>query len=115
MWNDDEGAACAQTIPVFLTVGKVPRPNNLQVKASTCPANTGKIVFDGMAGKSPFKYTVNDLTKGVKTFEDLAPGTYNISTEDALGCTWDSTVVISLNPSQTAAFAANPDSGLLPT
>ncbi|NEN22090.1 hypothetical protein G3O08_01050 [Cryomorpha ignava] len=114
MWNDDENGACAQTIPVFLTVGKVPRPRGLQIIASTCPANTGKIVFGGMDGKAPFQYSVNSETKNSSTFENLSPGSYNVSVQDALGCRWDSTVVLDVNPFQTAAFTANPDSGYSP-
>ncbi|NEN22654.1 hypothetical protein G3O08_03930 [Cryomorpha ignava] len=114
MWNDDEDGACAQTIPVFLTVGKVPRPQNLEILPSTCPANTGKIIFGGMDGKAPFQYTVNGETKTNATFENLAPGGYELSVQDALGCSWDSTVVLDLSPFQTAAFTANPDSGYSP-
>ncbi|NEN24338.1 hypothetical protein G3O08_12565 [Cryomorpha ignava] len=114
MWNDDEDGACAQTIPVFLTVGKVPRPRNLQLIPSTCPANTGKIIFGDMDGKTPFQYSVNGETKTNATFENLAPGIYELSVQDALGCTWDSTVVLDLSPFQTAAFTANPDSGYSP-
>ena len=114
MWNDDEGGACSQTIPVFITVGKVPRPGNLQVRASFCPQNTGRIVFAEMAGKAPFQYTVNSTTKSNGTFENLPPGTYDVSVTDALGCTWDSTAVVALDPLQTAAFTANPDSGYSP-
>jgi len=114
MWNDDEGGLCSQTIPVFVIVGKVPRPGNLQVRASFCPQNTGRIVFGEMAGKAPFQYRVNGNTKTTGTFENLAPGTYDISVTDALGCTWDSTAVVALDPIQTAAFTANPDSGYSP-
>ncbi|NEN24642.1 hypothetical protein G3O08_14135 [Cryomorpha ignava] len=114
MWNDDEDGACAQTIPVFLTVGKVPRPKSLQIIPSTCPANTGKIIFGGMDGKAPFQYTVNGETKNSSMFENLAPGSYELSVQDALGCLWDSTVVLDVNPFQTAAFSANPDSGYSP-
>ncbi|NEN23223.1 hypothetical protein G3O08_06885 [Cryomorpha ignava] len=114
MWNDDEDGACAQTIPVFLTVGKVPRPKSLQIIPSTCPANTGKIIFGGMDGKAPFQYTVNGEKKNSSMFENLAPGSYELSVQDALGCLWDSTVMLDLSPFQTAAFTANPDSGYSP-
>ena len=114
MWNDDEGGACAQTTPVFITVGNVPRPRNLQVRASFCPQNTGRIVFAEMEGKAPFQYRVNGNTKTSGTFENLAPGTYDVSVTDALGCNWDSTAVVALDPIQTAAFTANPDSGYSP-
>ncbi len=114
MWNDDEGGACSQTIPVFVTVGKVPRPGNLQVRASFCPQNTGRIIFGEMDGKAPFQYTVNGNTKTNGTFENLTPGIYDVSVTDALGCTWDSTAVVALDPLQTAAFTANPDSGYSP-
>src|SRR5690554_6937243 len=114
MWNDDEGEACAQTIPVFVTANQVPRPGNLEVIPSICPANTGKIIFKNMAGKSPFLYSVNGAVKGTNTLEDLEPGNYDLSVTDAAGCAWDTTVVIPLNPIQTAAFTANPDSGYSP-
>ena len=114
MWNDNDGEACAQTIPVFVTVNQVPRPGNLEIKPSICPANTGKIVFKDMAGKSPFRYLVNGVQRTSNTFEDLEPGVYDLQVKDAAGCSWDSTVVIPLNPVQTAAFKANPESGYSP-
>ena len=114
MWNEDEGEACAQTIPVFVTVNQVPRPGTLEVKPSICPANTGKIVFKNMAGKSPFRYIVNGVQRTSNTFEDLEPGKYDLMVKDDAGCVWDTTVVIPLNPVQTAAFTANPDSGYTP-
>ncbi len=114
MWSDDPDGLCAQTIPVFYTVGRVPRPGKLNLYASTCPANTGKIVFTEMKGKAPYQYTVNGTTQSNATFQNLEPGTYTVSVSDALGCTWDSTVVIPLNPLQEAIFTANPEAGYSP-
>ncbi len=114
MWSDDPDGLCEQTIPVFYTVGQVPRPGKLSRTASTCPANTGKIVFSEMKGKAPFHYTVNGNTQSSGAFQNLAPGTYAVSVVDDLGCTWDSTVVIPLNPLQEAAFTANPEAGYSP-
>ncbi len=39
---------------------------------------------------------------------------YDISVEDDLGCTWDSTATVIYNPIHEAAFSANPDSGFSP-
>lgn len=113
MWNDDD-AVCAQTIPVFVTVGKVPRPNKLQVLPSSCPTNTGKIIFADMDGKAPFQYTVNGVTKTNDTFGNLPPGNYELSVQDAQGCRWDTTVTVGLTTIQTAEFRANPQSGYSP-
>jgi PKD repeat protein len=37
-----------------------------------------------------------------------------LNIETATGCTWDSTIVLPLNPVQEASFKANPDSGFTP-
>ncbi len=114
MWNDDEGGTCAQTIPVHITVGKIPRPANLKLRQSLCPNNTGRVIFEDIPGREPFTFQVGDRAQGNPTFESLAPGTYLISVADALGCRWDSTVVIGLNPPQQAIFTANPTTGFSP-
>ena len=114
MWSDDPDGLCAQTIPVFLTVGKVPRPGNLKISATTCPAFTGRIEFKSMAGQPPFQYTANGHTQSSAVFSQLEAGSYDLLVVDNLGCTWDTTVVVPLNPLQQAAFTANPEAGYSP-
>ena len=114
MWSDDPDGLCPQTIPVFLTVGKVPRPGKLRLSQTSCPIPTGRISFEKMAGAPPFEYSVNGVTQSDSVFAHLEAGTYDLSVTDSLGCTWDSTVVITVNPVQQAAFTATPESGYSP-
>src|SRR5690554_2056309 len=52
MWDDD-GATCPQTIPVFVEVEDIPRPQNLEVVYSLCTDNTGRIEVSSVPGKAP--------------------------------------------------------------
>ena len=114
MWSDDPDGLCAQTIPVFLTVGEVPRPAKLEISPTSCPNASGRIAFKKMAGAPPFHYSVNGISQSDPVFAGLEAGTYHLSVTDSLGCAWDSTVVVQVNPVQQAAFDANPESGYSP-
>lgn len=113
MWSDN-GNICPQTIPVHVEVRQTPRARNLFTRSSSCPQPTGEIRFEEMSGTPPFQYTVNGITQTDSAFTPLEAGVYDISVQDDLGCTWDSTAIIIHNPIHNAAFSANPDSGYTP-
>lgn len=113
MWNEGE-EGCGQTIPIHVEVYDNPVPDPLTVRASLCPANTGRIVADDTPGDLPITYTLNTLENTTGAFDDLAPGAYDLSIETAKGCQWDTSVVIPLNPVHEASFAANPETGFSP-
>lgn len=113
MWSDD-GGVCPQTIPVHVEVRQTPRAHNVFTRSSSCPNPTGEVRFEEMSGTPPFQYTVNGTTQSNPAFTPIGAGAYDISVEDDLGCTWDSTATIIHNPIHNAAFSANPDSGFSP-
>ncbi|MCA1763303.1 MAG: gliding motility-associated C-terminal domain-containing protein [Cryomorphaceae bacterium] len=113
MWSDD-GDICPQTIPVHVEVRQTPRARNVFTRSSSCPNPTGEVRFEEMSGTPPFQYTVNGNTQSNPAFTPIGAGVYDISVEDDLGCTWDSTANVIYNPIHEAAFSANPDSGFSP-
>ncbi len=113
MWSDD-ASVCPQTIPVFVDVQDVPRPESVTVSPSACPANTGRITAVNTPGKAPLIYTLNGKTNQNGDFAQLPHGDYELSIATAAGCTWDTTFAIPLKTLQTAAFTPNPESGYSP-
>ena len=111
MWNED---GCTQTIPIHVIVNDIPRPENLNIQASTCPANTGFIGLNNPSGRGSFTYTVNGESQNSPEFSFLAPGIYDVSVESSTGCSWDSTLTIPLDPPQEAIFESRPESGYTP-
>jgi PKD repeat protein len=113
MWSD-EGNLCPQTISIHVTVNDIPVPAPLTVRASLCPANTGRIVANDTPGNVPISYLLSGTENSTGTFEDLAPGNYALEIETATGCRWDTTVNVPLNPVQEASFTASPETGFSP-
>jgi len=112
--ESDDGGLCPQTIPVFVEVYDNPIPDPLTVKASVCPANTGRVIANNTPGNLPISYTLNATENTTGTFNDLAPGDYDLSIETATGCYWDTSVVVPLNTVHEASFTATPESGYSP-
>jgi hypothetical protein len=112
--KSDDGGLCPQTIPVFIEVNEIPEPRELDIRASSCPDNTGQIRAIGPAGKSPFSYWLDDVNQGGNVFDGLAPGVYDYRIRSAAGCEWDTTVALPLDPFQEASFDAFPASGYSP-
>jgi PKD repeat protein len=113
MWNDDE-EGCSQTIPVFVEVNTIPVPGNLDIRASTCPANTGRITVNEVAGNGPFSYSLDGQSQSSNVFQNLEPGDYSLNITSAQGCSWDTLISVPLDSPQEAAFNPNPPSGLSP-
>ena len=113
MWDED-GATCPQTIPVFVEVEDVPRPKSTEVAPSSCPANSGRISAKEVPGTAPRAYYLNGNYQNHGEFTGLAPGEYSLNITTSLGCSWDTVVTVPFNPTQTAAFTANPQTGFSP-
>lgn len=111
IWNED---GCTQTIPIHVVVNDIPRPENLNIQPSSCPANTGFIGLNNPSGRGSFTYTVNGESQSNPEFNFLAPGVYNVGITSSTGCSWDSTLTIPLNPPQEAIFESRPESGYTP-
>jgi hypothetical protein len=112
--ESDDGGLCPQTIPVFVEIYDNPVPDPLTVRASVCPANTGRVIANNTPGNLPINYTLNATENTTGTFNDLAPGNYDLSVETATGCQWDTSVVVPLNPVHEASFTATPELGYSP-
>jgi PKD repeat protein len=97
-----------------VVVNDIPRPENLNLQASSCPINTGFIGLNNPSGRGSFTYTVNGESQSNPEFNFLAPGIYDVSVESSTGCSWDSTLTIPLNPPQEAIFESRPESGYTP-
>ncbi len=111
MWNDDPHSLCSQTIPVYVTVNPIPEPANIAITPSTCPANTGRVVFQNPAGIAPFTYWLDGVGQGSNTFNNLPPGTYPARIVNGYGCEWEGTVTVPLITQQQANFNTFPQEG----
>ena len=113
MWDED-GTACPQTIPVFVEVEDIPRPQNLEVVYSLCTDNTGRIEVSSVPGKAPWAFYLNGQYRDNGNLAGLSPGEYTLSITTALGCSWDTTLTVPVKHLQTAAFTVDPLTGYSP-
>ena len=100
--KDNTGCVFSQTI----LVGDNPGPQNMQfsVVTANCGQPTGQISVDGVdGGTEPFQYAIDGGSyQSSPAFTGLAGGTYTVSVQDALGCTYQETVGVSLSPGPSA-------------
>ncbi|MEZ5039656.1 MAG: gliding motility-associated C-terminal domain-containing protein [Saprospiraceae bacterium] len=69
----------------------------LQVLAPGCSGRmSGRIQVDSiLGGTGPFLFALNGTAFSANSrFDELPPGTYQLKVEDALGCTWEETVIV---------------------
>lgn len=70
---------------------------NLIVQPPACAGgDMGRITIDSIeGGTGPFVFSINGNAFGAASqFDDLFPGTYELSIEDANGCTWSEAVIV---------------------
>src|SRR5690554_2346716 len=103
MWDDD-GTACPQTIPVYVEVEDIPRPQDVEVVYSLCTNNTGRIEVSSVPGKAPWAFYLNGQYRDNGNFAGLSPGEYTLEITTALGCSWDTLLTVPMKHLQTAAF-----------
>ncbi|MGB6036697.1 MAG: hypothetical protein WBG42_10560, partial [Cryomorphaceae bacterium] len=112
--ESEDGGFCNLTIPVFITVEDIPKPEDLSVRSSICPANTGRVKALETVGSTPIIYELNEMQNNTGLFEELPPNIYNLKITSDFGCWWDTSFVIPLNPIQAASFNASPETGFSP-
>lgn len=99
----DAGGSCSSTFPVTITSTGV-LAVTYNVNNTTCVgATNGSITVNPPNGTAPITYSVNGGPfTASNVFNNLAPGTYFISTHDAAGCTADFIpVTVNAGPSIT--------------
>ncbi len=74
--------------------------------ATSCPGvNNGSVTITANGGMSPFLYSLNGgSVQSSNIFSNLAPGSYNISVTDALGCVGNQVASVSQGAGLTANF-----------
>lgn len=113
MWNEAQ-PGCSQTLPIFIEVNDIPRPGSLNITPSACPQNSGQIQISDIPGKAPFTRWLNDEFQASGTMSDLVAETYDLRIHSAVGCVWDTTLAVPLDPFQEASFVPNPETGFSP-
>lgn len=86
----DAGGSCGNTLPITITsTGVLAVTYNVANTSCAGPSN-GSITVNPPNGTPPFTYSINGGPfTGNNVFNNLAPGTYFISTHDAAGCVAD--------------------------
>jgi gliding motility-associated-like protein len=65
------------------------------VESSSCMATDGIIKADSVyGGVSPYLYSLNSQTSTTGIFNNLAPGTYNLTVQDTAGCSTSKQIVV---------------------
>lgn len=86
LYVKDEGG-CVATTTVTVNNYKYNFNSTVIIKQISCLDQKGSITVQGMGGKSPYQYSLNELPYDSKnTFNDLVSGVYEINTKDASGC-----------------------------
>lgn len=81
-----------------LTISKVAGPVNFiyTPKSSSCIASNGQIQVDSVSGGlRPYQYSLNNSAfNSTGLLKDLAPGDYQLTVSDVVGCTFFKTVTV---------------------
>jgi gliding motility-associated-like protein len=104
--NTDNGCVDNQSVTVQL-VDNAPTGADLDVFSPPCyGVNDGAIVVLNVAsGTPPFEYKLGDEPYSINNvFINLPPGKYPIRVKDALGCEWDTEVLLDSPPPLTVTF-----------
>ncbi|WP_299381653.1 T9SS type B sorting domain-containing protein [uncultured Lacinutrix sp.] len=88
--------SCVISTPLTITIDTDPIPTGLTVTGSQCPSATNDYSFtvNVATGITPFEYSIGNGFQSSPTFTVNAPGTYNITVQDASGCTNTTTYII---------------------
>ncbi len=79
---------CTTTVPVVITQ-PIPLTGSITSQTNVdCFGNaTGSLTAGGSNGTSPYTYSLDGITFGGATFNNLAAGNYTVTVKDANGCT----------------------------
>jgi len=89
------------TVPNFSQVVVLANSN-----PATCSNSNGLIVISGSGANPPFQYSLNGSAFSTNTtYPNLAPGTYTIIAQDALGCMNSTQTVVTSSNGEMAYFS----------
>jgi gliding motility-associated-like protein len=113
--NDDDDDDCftvfSQTISIAVSN---PALNVTNQADPTCGQNNGSITVSAFGGVTPYQYSLNaNPPQSGGTFSGLGAGAYNLTVEDAIGCTDQVTVTLDNPgaPTLTISNQTNPSCG----
>ncbi|WP_159439829.1 T9SS type B sorting domain-containing protein [Pontibacter lucknowensis] len=99
------------TIEKKVEVGNVAGPSALTAStiAASCDANDGAITVSKVTGGvAPYTYSINGSAfQGAAAFAGLAPGEYEVTVQDANGCSAVTTVTVAQKGPKEATLTAN--------
>ncbi|GGG29350.1 hypothetical protein GCM10011323_36000 [Pontibacter amylolyticus] len=106
--RDSKGCVLSKSV----TVQNVPGPTNFTATptSSTCGNSNGQIVVSDVvsSGNKTFTYSINGgAYQSSATFTGLIAGTYNVSVQDANGCTFSKSVTLTNVAGPTAVAATS--------
>lgn len=85
---------CYQTTTAVVTNGTFPKVTAFTIAAS-CNTSNGVVVASGTSGTTPYQYSIDGVTfQSSNTFTGLAAGAYDVTIQDASGCTNLTTVSV---------------------
>ncbi|MBS1645415.1 MAG: gliding motility-associated C-terminal domain-containing protein [Bacteroidetes bacterium] len=113
----DDGCSLSskQSLAYSVTVYGKPNPGIALISAATC-VKKAKISFSPTKGSPPYTIsitggTVNDTFKNVTgtVIDSLPAGSYTVSTQSSIGCSYDTTlVIVAPNTLNVSALATSP-------
>ena len=81
--------------PIFLSDDFITGMEVFSLDPSCYEENDGSILIESIAGgTAPFTYSIDTLVTSFNSFENLVAGTYSISVVDAVGCSFDTVVIL---------------------
>jgi SprB repeat len=89
-----DATGCIGAVPVV--VGAIAGPTLTATStAAACTINNGSITVTGSGGTAPLQYSIDGVTYlSTNTFVNLAPNTYTVYVQDALGCVKTTTILV---------------------
>ena len=97
--------SCEFTITTNINETNGPTSITPLVTDANCGMSNGSITIVGTTGgTSPYQYSLNGSSfSNINTFGNLATGTYNITVQDVMGCSFSNSVVVNENGGPTNA------------
>ena len=88
------GANCKKDTTINIKSG-APGPSvSLNVQATTCGLNNGKIKANVTGGKAPYIYTWSNNVTNIDSIPNLAAGNYNLTVNDANNCIITQSIIV---------------------